>query len=583
MLSDKQSVRDLVELCYLKGIKQVVISPGSRNAPLTISFAEHGSFECLSIIDERSAAFFALGLSQRSNTPTVLLCTSGSAMLNYAPAIAEAYYQHIPLFVISADRPKKWIDQGEGQSIRQYGAFNNYIRGSFELEESADTAGVEKNIRLINEALSRCLQPTPGPVHLNIPLDEPLYNKREYSEESLPNLSPTPSANLEIPPTQWSYLSETWQRSQKILILTGMMHSQDNLEKLLEKLAVKHSHLAILTETTSNLTSGKFTGNIDRNLTAIDSLQESDYIPDLLIVLGHNIISKKVKYWLRKHQLVEHWHIDAWGDFQNTFDQLTQKIQISPSKLFEYLLQLPASGRSEYSNKWESIALQTETWHKIFLTNCPWSDLKVFHHINENIPSGTSIQLSNSTVVRYMQLFHQKHPNTQSANRGVSGIDGCSSTAVGASWNDNNMTVFITGDIAFGYDANAYWHDYLHPRLKIIVLSNGGGGIFRFIEGPSTTAQFEQFFETPKSGHVLAIANRYDLPYYSAANEDELNDIFPQFIQNNISNRPSILEIFTPREHNDEVLKDYFEFIRQQCSRQHTSHSGHATQTRSNP
>ena len=178
------------------------------------------------------------------------------------------------------------------------------------------------------------------------------------------------------------------------------------------------------------------------------------------------------------------------------------------------------------------------------------------------MPDEIHFQLANSTVIRYMQLFEMNPSWIHQSNRGISGIDGCTSTALGYNWNNNDLTVLITGDISFGYDSNAFWHQQLKGNMRVIVISNGGGGIFRFIPGPSTTNQFEQYFETPRTGHVQSICQRHSLPYYHVDNKNNLIDVLTHFFAKNESDKPSVLEISTPRLVNDKILRSYFDSMK---------------------
>jgi 2-succinyl-5-enolpyruvyl-6-hydroxy-3-cyclohexene-1-carboxylate synthase len=183
--SDHFAAAELARLCAAKGVKHVVISPGSRSAPLVIAFNGQEGIECLQVIDERSAAFFALGMAQQLHAPVALICTSGSAVLNYGPAIAEAFYQRIPLLVITADRPEEWVDQGEGQAIRQHGVLALHMKRSVQLPRiTSDELARWHCGRLINEAIDETLLPVPGPVHVNVPFAEPLYGRTEEQGSS---------------------------------------------------------------------------------------------------------------------------------------------------------------------------------------------------------------------------------------------------------------------------------------------------------------------------------------------------------------------------------------------------------------
>jgi 2-succinyl-5-enolpyruvyl-6-hydroxy-3-cyclohexene-1-carboxylate synthase len=516
--------------------------------------------ECLSIVDERSAAFFALGIAQQIRKPVAISCTSGTAALNYAPAIAEAYYQQIPLIVLTADRPPEWIDQGDGQTIRQHGLYENYIRKSVQLpSEPWNETTLRFNARLINEAIDAATYPVCGPVHINIPLSEPLYNENENLPLDVPlmeilNIQPQAGKDDLL------RLAESWNEARSKLIITGLLPPDNKLNLLLAILAEEHG-VAIFTESTSNLSNKYFFPHIDRLVDGIENEPENHLTPDLLVTLGGNIVSRKVKAWLQKQKPKAHWHIAPDGFHMDAFWSLSISIPMNASAFFGDLIQLIKPTSGSYHQLWfERHAIRTEK-HNSFLRQCTWSDLKAFEIILEYIPAGTMIQAGNSTPVRYLQLFDPPNSTNCFSNRGVSGIDGCMSTAAGAAWANPALTVLITGDVAFMYDSNALWNRNLTPNLRIIVMNNGGGNIFRIIEGPHTMPEFEQFIETPFIPEIQHLARMFGLDYYAASEESGLKVCLPTFMDLNIR-KPAILEIKTPNKTSAAVLREYFKYLR---------------------
>ena len=314
MLSNKSHIRNLVEICALKGIEQVIISPGSRNAPLVISFSEHGQFDCLSIPDERVAGFFALGIAQQTRKPVIITCTSGTASLNFAPAIAEAFYQKIPLLILTADRPVEWIHQGEGQSIAQRNVFANYVKRSYELpQEVKDKDGLWSANRIICEAIDQTTEGSGGHVHINIPFREPLYDTKDYTDLPLPKIIATAAFEKRLLPTQLSTFVNSWQSSNKKMILGGLLPLDTagniSLNKQLKKLS-QDPTVAVLPEITSNLLHKNFVADFDSVLSTVSEAEVFQFQPNLLITIGGSFISKRIKLWLRKHPPKAHWHID---------------------------------------------------------------------------------------------------------------------------------------------------------------------------------------------------------------------------------------------------------------------------------
>jgi len=555
MTSDKKIVSELVEIFVNKKIEDIVLTPGSRNAPLIISFDNHPQINTYSIVDERSAAFFALGMAQRKQKPIALACTSGTASLNYAPAIAEAYYQGIPLIILTADRPPERIDQGDGQAMRQRNVYANYIKASFELPVEAYTNDeLWYANREINEAINLASTGKPGPVHINIPLREPIYNQIDKIKTPLRILH-NQKIDKKLSESVWNEILQKINNSYKVMIVCGLLQPDEELKNELRKLAQKG--VVVLTETISNLTDELFFNTIDSLITSFSPAQKKDFVPDLVIQLGHSIVSKRIKSWLREFNIVENWQINDFGKWEDTFDALTNYIELNPKNFFKELnKRLIVLKAKNYYTKWDKLRAQIRGKHHEFMKTTLWSDLLVHQFIYAHIPDKIHVQLANSTVVRYSQLFSQKKGVVFRGNRGLSGIEGASSTAVGYAYAHKDITLFISGDISFYYDINAFWNKYLHPDLKIIVLNNAGGDIFRYISGPDTTNQLERFFATQQNRSAFDIAKMYNLSYLKAQNYNELQNVWQNFLEKN--KRPVILEIFTPKESNSSVLRNYF-------------------------
>ncbi|HHN47959.1 MAG TPA: 2-succinyl-5-enolpyruvyl-6-hydroxy-3-cyclohexene-1-carboxylic-acid synthase [Bacteroidales bacterium] len=556
----KESLVQLAGLLAAKGVSTAIVSPGSRNAPVIAALNRQEGIKCLSIVDERSAAFFALGIAQQTRKPVVISCTSGTAALNYAPAIAEAYYQQIPLIVLTADRPPEWIDQGDGQTIRQQDLYANYIRKSVQLpSEPWSENSLHYNARLINEAIDAATFPVCGPVHINIPLNEPLYEESEKPQVKFPVMELIKTCP-QISKETFLELANIWNHAGSKLVITGSYSPKPELNSLLNQLAEDET-VAVFTETISNLSGKYFFPHIDRLIDGLEHESQDNFTPDLLITLGGNIVSRKVKAWLQKHKSGAHWHI-ATGDFHmNTFRNLTQTIPMDAAEFFSYFIENINPANGNYRQLWLDRQAAKTMKHNAYIRQCKWSDLKAFRIILEHIPGGTMIQAGNSTPVRYLQLFDFPANTTCFGNRGVSGIDGCMSTAAGAAWANPALTVLITGDVAFMYDSNALWNPNLTPNLRIIVMNNGGGNIFRIIDGPDTMPELERFIETPHIPQIQHLANVFGLDYYVATDESELQACLPVFLDKSMM-KPAIFEVKTSNKTSAAVLREYFKYLR---------------------
>lgn len=565
----KKLAQLIIQACVQNDIEQVVISPGSRNAPLTLGFVNHPKVKTFSIVDERCAAFFALGMAQQSRKTVALLCTSGSALLNYYPAIAEAYYSRIPVLIISADRPERLIDIGDGQTIRQEGVFGHHIFYQAGLKEAESHENVDdaeevltNNAVKINKAI-KIAQSEQGPVHLNVPLDEPLYETLDALEGFQHLLSgqevPDKNSLLDEVPLNVNELEEyakTWNQSTSKMVLVGSSYPDELLQTQISHL-IKDPSVVVLTETTSNLSDPGFINNIDQLIFPLEEAEFESFKPEILLTLGGMVVSKKIKQLLRKYRPVHHWHVDARQSL-DTFLCLTRHFEISPQLFFSQFFFLTDTKESDFQNKWLQLKQHRKELHAKFLDQAPFSDLKVFETVLNSLPYGIHLQLSNSSIIRYSQLFDIDSDKNVFCNRGASGIDGSTSTALGAACLSDNQTVFITGDISFFYDSNALWNDYIPQNFRIIVINNGGGGIFKIIPGPKASGALD-YFETTHKLNASNLCEMFKFSYHSAHRTNELQAVLEGFYKP--SGKPALLEIFTSGEENDSVLRSYFKSI----------------------
>ncbi|RXP44849.1 2-succinyl-5-enolpyruvyl-6-hydroxy-3-cyclohexene-1-carboxylic-acid synthase [Lutibacter sp. HS1-25] len=534
-------------------IEHVVISPGSRNAPLTIGFSNHPSIKTYSVVDERCAAFFALGMAQQLQKPVAVVCTSGSALLNYYPAIAEAFYSNIPLIVVSADRPAHLIDVGDGQTIRQDNVFENHILTAINLNE---TYAVKSSvIEMIDETIT-VSKLQKGPVHINIPFDEPLYETTSdilVLDEVLDEVEEIP---LDVDELQ--QYANVWNSAAKKIVLVGEHYPSDLLQIQLTHLT-KDPSVLVLVENTANVSHDKFINSIDKLIFPLEDAELTQFQPVILLTLGGLIVSKKIKQHLRKFKPTLHWHVDSKRAF-DTFFCLKHHFKISPELFFSQFFFLTKPFESNFQQFWlskKAIRLQK---HQQYIENCVFSDLKVFDVLLKSIPENSQLQISNSSIIRYSQLFDIKKSLQVFCNRGTSGIDGSTSTAIGAAVVSAKKTVFITGDISFFYDSNALWNNYMPSDFRIILVNNGGGGIFRFIPGPKQSESLD-YFETPHKLTAEHLCKMYKFEYKSAHDLISLKNQLSDFY--NESSFPKLLEIFTPREENDLILKAYFNNLKE--------------------
>ncbi|PRX55176.1 2-succinyl-5-enolpyruvyl-6-hydroxy-3-cyclohexene-1-carboxylate synthase [Flagellimonas meridianipacifica] len=575
MYSEIPSAQLLVLSFKAKGIKNIVISPGSRNAPLTLGFSKNPFFKCFSIVDERCAAFFALGMARQLQEPVAVVCTSGSALLNYYPAVAEAFYSEIPLIVVSADRPPYKIDVGDGQTIQQSHAFGKHIgyEANLKLDVSHSTETIkefdesllshsQQEIEVYNKKeIISALQLVSSenlPVHINIPFEEPLYGQTEEPEIKVTGDIRTEDSN----PANYDLeeYSNIWSTSPRKMVLIGVQQPDVLSKSVLDKLALDSTTL-VFTETTSNIHDSRFFASIDSIIAPIEKSAARDELfealrPDVLITLGGLIVSKKIKAFLRKYKPKHHWHVGK-NKAYDTFFCLSSHVRTEPNT---FLNNLPHWEQKEgFRLRWDEVKNHYQNRREAYLEKIGFSDFWAFNEIQGSIPDSYQVHLANSSTVRYSQLFPMNETLSVFCNRGTSGIDGSTSTAVGASIYYPEPTVLITGDLSFFYDSNGLWFDNLRSDFRIILINNGGGGIFRILPGSEQTDEFSSYFETVHSLNANNLAMMYGLDYANVSNKQDLKNELESFYIS--SDTPKILEVFTPRLQNDKILLDYFDFI----------------------
>jgi 2-succinyl-5-enolpyruvyl-6-hydroxy-3-cyclohexene-1-carboxylate synthase len=513
--------------------------------------------EVRTISDERSAAFIALGMAQQLKQPVVLVCTSGSAALNYFPAIAEAFFQQIPLLVLTADRPPEWVDQWDGQTIFQEEVYGKQVKKSFRFPDSfAHPDQVWGANRIVNEAIHLSRQFPAGPVHVNIPLREPFYPEVGEVFEFLKQPRtfqvefPTYSLSAESLVT----LKQELQGKRRILLVPGQQAADPELLQVLEALT-RTKQVVVVADSISNMQGA---GSITLHDHWIGKEVFQDELrPDLLITFGKSIISKSLKLFLRKQQ-VAHWHIQPDGQAKDTFQSLSRVVGCEPLPVLRWMLGEIPTQDSSYFQSWQNLESRVSDALPKLLQQGEFGEYGALATVLDRMPSSSLIHIANSMAVRYLNFLGRR---TQEicCNRGTSGIDGSSSTAVGAAFVREGLVTLITGDMAFFYDRNAFWHNYPLSNLRIILLNNHAGGIFRLIEGPAKQPELEEFFETQQALTAAHLAAEYGFGYDLVKNAQDLDQTLATFFEESAA--PKILEIESESAQNEAILKSVKEQI----------------------
>ena len=487
MFSNKENVNILTALLVAHGIRHAVVCPGSRNAPIVHNLNECPDITCWPVTDERSAGFYALGMTQALNEPVVVCVTSGTALLNLAPAVAEAYYQHRPLVVISADRPEAWIDQLDGQTLPQPDALGRFVRKAVTLPEVQSLSSPQSHVprssflvprssdhwycnRLVNEALME----RHAPVHINVPISEPLF---QFTVAELPEERRIDFTPADMPPHVLSHIIHRFLHAERPMLIAGQP-----MNPLMDE--------------------------------AVQRVQDdADYVPDFVLYTGGSIVSKRLKHFLR--QARETWVVNREGEVTDTFMNLTHVIQGDPEVVADAVRFNLEQSPHPFVQRWQ--ALLDEVRQQVDSEELPYSAAAVVHYFERSLSSQTpplgkatgrrfsgneagrgsvSVHYANSTAIRLANTYAR---HAVYCNRGVNGIEGTLSTAAGFSLVADGRVFCVIGDLSFFYDQNALWNQNLCGRFRILLLNNGHGAIFDTLPGLD---------QSPARDHLVAAAHR---------------------------------------------------------------------------
>lgn len=549
MYTDKKNILQLAALLEAYGITKVVLCPGSRNVPIAHTLSNHPAFTCYAMTDERSAGYFALGLALNSGKAVAVCCTSGTALLNLHPAVAEAFYQKVPLIVISADRPAAWIGQMDGQTLPQPDVFRTLVKKSVNLPEIHTDEDEWFCNRLINEALLETNHHGKGPVHINVPVSEPLFG---FTTAALPGVRViTRYQGLNIYDRDYNDLIDRMNKYRKRMIVVGQMNLIYLFEKRYTKLLYKH--FAWLTEHIGNQTvPGIPVKNFDTALYAMPEEQMNRMAPDLLITYGGHIVSKRLKKFLRQHPPKEHWHVSPDGEVTDLYCSLTTVIEMDPFEFLEKIAGLLENHTPEYPRIWEDYCKAVPE------PEFAYSEMAAVGALIKSLPEKSVLHLANSSVVRYAQLYAISPTIEVCCNRGTSGIEGSLSTAVGYAATSDKLNFAAIGDLSFFYDMNALWNVNVGSNLRILLLNNGGGEIFHTLPGLEMSEASHKFITAVHKTSAKGWAEERGFLYLRAENDGQLAETMQTFTCPETVERPILLEVFTDKDEDIRMLKNYY-------------------------
>lgn len=581
MFSNKENINILTALLVKKGVTHAVVCPGSRNAPIVHNLNETDGITCHPVTDERSAGFYAIGLAQATGQPVVVCVTSGSALLNVAPAVAEAFYQHIPLIVVSADRPLQWIGQLDGQTLPQLGAFGTMVRRTVQLPEPHNDEERWLCRRLINEALHLCTCRQAAPVHINVPITEPLFT---FNVEQLPQVTLYRSHSINATTCADNGALQPFLAAQKPMIVMGQTANGVVSDATLRALS---AHFVVLAEPLSNsgytvihadeaarlllndkpnigemMSRNSETAGCNDKTMGCNDITAADFLPDYVLYLGDTLVSKALRQLLRRAKAPTCLVTPDASQVPDPLMTLTDIVECQLDKMDALLASLAGNeavtpSAHDFHTRWQTLLARCADHAEGY--EPPYSQMATVRYFEsqlEDLDIDLHVHYANSSAVRLASIYAA---HRVWCNRGVNGIEGSLSTAAGFSLATPDMVVCVIGDLSFFYDQNALWNSQLHGNLRIILLNNHGGGIFSTLPGLEASAAAHDMVSATHNADARGICTQNDIGYLKANNIDEMQlGIVTLLTQQ--TDRPMLLEVFTHAEEDAKAMKDYLRF-----------------------
>lgn len=560
MYSNKENVNILTSLLLEYGVSDAVVCPGSRNAPIVHNLSVCEAIRCRPVTDERSAAFYALGLAIATKRPTVVCVTSGSALLNVMPAVAEAAYQHVPLIVISADRPQQWINQLDGQTIPQPDALGRFVRKAVQLPEPHNDEERWLCRRLVNEAMHLATCRQGAPVHINVPISEPLF---EFDTEQLPQLSRFNNIKRAVIKDASMDMPDAFHEAKRPMIVIGQLAhgtvSHETIRSLSEKYVVMSEPLSNPSYMTIHFDEAIRYIVSDNSSINDDEDDKTAYYPDYVIYVGDTLVSKPARRFLRNAKAPSCLITPDAADIHDPLMTLTDIVECDSDSINALLASLcdapDTDERCRFHDRWQSFldayAAHADAYAPEY---SQMATVKYFEEQLADLDIDICVHYANSSAVRLACIYAQHYVW---CNRGVNGIEGSLSTAAGFSLATHDMTICVIGDLSFFYDQNALWNSNLRGNLRIILLNNRGGGIFRQLPGLSDSPAADDLVMASHENTAQGICTQNDIGYMSAKNMDEMQIGIVTLLTRE-SERPMLLEVFTDSNDDVKVLEKYF-------------------------
>lgn len=558
MYSSLKNVQILVTLLKKYEVKHIVISAGTRHTPLVYSLEHDDYFTTYSIVDERSASFFAIGLIEELREPVAICCTSGTAAANYVSAANEAFYQQLPLLLLTADRNHYYMFQQEEQMIPQENLYCSFCKKVVTLGHVRDEKDFWYCSRICNEALMELRHGENGPVHINfiVENDYPIVQGIvKFEEETLPDVKKIERLSLEDSFSKWNDWAQKLKKS-KVLIVYGQYGPLNNEEKSVIEEFAKQYNCVISTDLLSNL-NGEYTIPTFAMCRTLNQDEMSALVPDVLITMNANSITEIKGRMAPFKGKFEHWHVSAKGEVSDPFKMLSDVVECSPQFFFEKFAELSNGEVIEHSyfESWKNAYERIGQKGSLNNEEIKYSSMYATQQYLKNIPSGSLLHIANSNSIRLANYFDVADEIIVYGNRGSNGIDGSMSAFIGQAHISNRISFLLIGDLSFFYDMNALWNRYVGNNIRILVCNNSGGAIFHSYPNVSNVPTLDEHIAAEHHSSVKDWAVSRGFDYLSASSKEQFDEVLPQMF-NTESQKPIILEVFTDKEVDAQAIKD---------------------------
>lgn len=555
MYSGLKNIQIIVSLLKKYDVKNIVISAGTRHTPFVYSVEHDSFFKTYSVVDERSAGFFAIGLIEELHEPVAVVCTSGTAAANYVSAANEAFYQQLPLLLLTADRNHYYMFQQEEQMIPQEGLYSQVCKKVVTLGHVRDEKDFWYYSRICNEALLDLTQGEMGPVHINFIVENDYPIRQgivKFDEKELPDIKRIRRLTLEDSVSDWKEWAEKLKKS-KVLIIYGQYRplsdkEESNIEDFCEKYDVVISNDII-----SNLHTKYCVATFALCRTLNDSQMES-LCPDIVITMNANTISEIKSRLTPFKNRFEHWHVSSKGKVSDPFKMLSDVIACSPMTFFKKFAELgEEENKHGYYSKWKTVYNTIGRNGSLNEEPIQYSSMYAVQQYIKNIPSKALLHIANSNSIRLSAYFDVAPTVTVYDNRGTHGIDGSMSAFIGQASVSNRLSFLVIGDLSFFYDMNALWNQYVGKNIRILVCNNSGGAIFHTYPNTYNVPTLDEHIAAAHETSVKEWVLSRGFEYLSASNKEEFDIALPLLMRTS-SDHPILLEVFTDKDIDAECI-----------------------------